>query len=97
MHKRDVKCRKCGGAGTEVHHVFSRRHGFLRHHLSNLMLLCWRDHRFAHEKPLEFQLWAMGELGPENWELLEQARNMEELTLLELDRMIEAYREALKC
>jgi hypothetical protein len=40
-------CRRCGKRGDQVHHIFSRRHGSIRFVLSNLLLLCDADHRYA--------------------------------------------------
>jgi hypothetical protein len=78
--------------GLECHHIKSRRHGALRFVLLNLLSLCPVCHRFAHDKPDEFRDWVSLEIGVENCDTLDRAKNWPELTLAQMDDLIALYR-----
>ena len=63
---RDRVCRRCGarakpgrGGGLEVAHIMPKgQWPALRHELSNVVLLCHRDHHYWwHRNPIEAVLW----------------------------------------
>lgn len=51
------RCAKCRGEGTECHHHIRRADHRHRWHPLNGVLLCFMCHKWAHEKPLEFNEW----------------------------------------
>lgn len=61
----DGKCQflSCMEPGTEVHHIFSRRHLSVRWDQDNLILLCPDCHKYAHSHPEEFQAQLWLEMG----------------------------------
>jgi hypothetical protein len=73
----------------------SRRHGALRFNILNGLALCPACHRLAHEHPDAFRKWAAEEIGPENMELLEQAKNWDELDLAQMSDLINLYRSSI--
>jgi len=89
-------CRKCGKAGLECHHIHSRRHASIRFNLLNLLSLCPVCHRFMHDDPVSARDWIAMEIGAENLDLLDRARNWPELTLGEMDALVTIYRNRLK-
>lgn len=48
-----------------------------------------------HNDPVSARDWLALEVGIENLDLLDRARNWPELTLAEMDRLIELYRRSL--
>jgi HNH endonuclease len=50
-------CERCGAQATQVHHIHSRRFRRLRWRPENMMSICARCHRFAHDCPTEFIDW----------------------------------------
>lgn len=90
------KCRRCSKLGLHAHHVFSRRHSSIRFTLNNLISLCPMCHGFAHSNPDYFRSWVISEIGPDNYAEIEQARNYRELTLEELDSLIEEFHMKLR-
>ena len=49
---RDIVCVRCGLYGTDWHHRRPRRTGAYRHSPMNGVLLCRKDHEWAHKNPL---------------------------------------------
>lgn len=65
------KCQKCGHAGTQSHHLFSRRYLNTRWDSRNMVYLCYPCHLHgAHSKQEEFRDWILREIGPELFEKL---------------------------
>ena len=65
-------CLLCSKPGSEVHHIFSRRHKSIRHDPENGILLCNECHREAHEKPkktFEKIKFVMDRLYRHSWEM----------------------------
>ena len=85
-------CRRCGKLGLHAHHIFSRRHNSIRFLLGNLISLCPDCHNFAHSKPLDFRVWVMQEIGVEVYGQVEDARNLPELSILDMEKLVEVYR-----
>jgi len=48
--RENRQCLRCGAAGREQHHRMRRREG--GHAISNVILLCFRCHRWAHSRPV---------------------------------------------
>lgn len=63
-------CRRCGDRGSDAAHIFSRRYKAIRTNLTNGLVLCRRDHRWAHEHPEDFSEWARREIGAEVYDVL---------------------------
>jgi hypothetical protein len=78
--------------GLECHHIYSRRHNAIRFTLSNLLSLCPSCHRYAHSSPDDFRKWVVEEIGPEDYDQITQARNWDELSLSDMDNLIQLYR-----
>jgi len=48
IRNRDKFCRVCYSAGSDVHHIFSRKHKATRHIPENGIFLCRNCHNAAH-------------------------------------------------
>ncbi len=53
-------CEKCGSIDKkqfQCAHIYSRKYVNLRYDIYNVLNLCAKCHRFAHDNPLDFMLW----------------------------------------
>jgi hypothetical protein len=49
--------------GLHAHHIFGRSRRTTRHMVENGISLCFGDHMWAHQNPLEFHEWMQDRLG----------------------------------
>ncbi|CAN8141902.1 Bacteriophage Lambda NinG protein [uncultured Thiomicrorhabdus sp.] len=74
-------CEKCGAVhdesskGLHSHHVVPRNVRRLRWYKGNLICLCFKCHRWAHDYPYESGDWIKSNLGKGAFELLMEKRN----------------------
>ena len=71
IRARDGCCRKCGGSShLQVAHIFSRRFLRIRHHKTNALLLCAKDHLWAHHNPIEAGRFFQEQIGTDSYLML---------------------------
>lgn len=94
-------CERCGSSpensqGFHSHHVFGRSNHRLRFEPRNGCALCWSDHRWAEEMPLEFADW-FRETRPEDasWLSEENQRGLLKRSLNDYLELEESLRGAL--
>jgi hypothetical protein len=61
-HRAGHRCERCGEVpenpqALHAHHTYGRSDHRLRFDLRNGVALCWSDHRWAEEHPIEFAAW----------------------------------------
>ena len=73
-------------------HIFGRSNHTIRWTLSNVLWGCRFCHNHLDTHPAEKRLFAIEEIGQEQYDLLSRARYWAELTLQQMDDLITLYR-----
>lgn len=93
------RCARCSRPDTlQAAHIFSRRNMSVRWDLDNGMPLCYACHMFwAHKEPVYFSDFAKDYLGDLKFQNLKtRAGQVKKWSVIELEDMIETYKQALK-
>ena len=89
---RDKYCQRCGRSNSlQTAHLIGRRNHAVRYDPDNACLLCFYDHQYFHENPLELVEFFKARLGEEGFDML---NNRARITYPKPDKQaIELYLE----
>jgi len=77
-------------------HIYSRRYVNLRYDIFNVLCLCSRCHRWAHDNPLDFVAW-FNQNYPERLEYLKKKRNIiKKWTIKDYEKTIEEIKNYVR-